>query len=559
MCSMPLKIKQIYCALFLTLLIASCAPNSGQGTDVIRLNIVSDSICANNSQQSFSVSLYENINKECKGNLVFSPLGIEVLYSMLREGTEGKTRDELDSVLGISNEVARNIAHDLNGGKNKDDGTTLNMANLVVVNACKSVNKEYKDNVEKGYVAEIWSEDLASPSTSDLISKWICDKTNGMINNNVGDIDPQEVMCAINTLYFHGTWCNQFNEEYTEPAVFTNLSGKKVKVDMMRQQCSFNYFETNDFQTIALPYVEREKQGAEMKKMSFYVFLPQRGKGFEPIKQYLRNTSMSDISEKIQTSNYDKVQVCLPRFEINSELNVASALRSLGVKGCSGKASADFSHISKEQLYVGDSRQNSIIQVCEKATEAASATKKAIGFANVVGFKEAYFYADHPFIYMIVCEDTHDILFMGQYTEGKIREGDAWITDEDIDDAKVLEVQSKSVSSHDTGECTDTVYDKVEQMPSFPGGNSALMTYLSKNIRYPSAAAKNNIHGRVVCNFIIEKDGSVSDVRVINSVGPSLDKEAVRLLSSMPKWNPGKQKGKAVRVKYTLPVNFQTL
>lgn len=101
------------------------------------------------------------------------------------------------------------------------------------------------------------------------------------------------------------------------------------------------------------------------------------------------------------------------------------------------------------------------------------------------------------------------------------------------------------------------VFDVVEQMPSYPGGNGALMQYLSKNIKYPVVAEENGIQGRVICTFVVERDGSVTDVRVAKSVDPSLDKEAVRVVSSMPKWIPGKQNGSAVRVKYTLPVTFR--
>ena len=101
------------------------------------------------------------------------------------------------------------------------------------------------------------------------------------------------------------------------------------------------------------------------------------------------------------------------------------------------------------------------------------------------------------------------------------------------------------------------VFDVVEQMPSYPGGMSALMQYLSSNIKYPVIAEENGIQGRVICTFVVERDGSITDVKIAKSVDPSLDKEAMRVVSSMPKWIPGKQNGSAVRVKYTLPVTFR--
>ena len=101
------------------------------------------------------------------------------------------------------------------------------------------------------------------------------------------------------------------------------------------------------------------------------------------------------------------------------------------------------------------------------------------------------------------------------------------------------------------------IFEVVEQMPQFPGGDAALMQYLSSHIKYPAVAEENGIQGRVVCTFVVERNGSITDVRVVKSVDPSLDKEAVRVIKGMPSWIPGKQNGSAVRVKYTVPVTFR--
>lgn len=101
------------------------------------------------------------------------------------------------------------------------------------------------------------------------------------------------------------------------------------------------------------------------------------------------------------------------------------------------------------------------------------------------------------------------------------------------------------------------VFDVVEQMPEFPGGAAGLMQYLNDHVKYPAIAEENGIQGRVICQFTVEKDGSINNVRVMRSVDPSLDKEAIRVLKQMPKWIPGKQKGEPVRVNYTVPVQFR--
>ena len=101
------------------------------------------------------------------------------------------------------------------------------------------------------------------------------------------------------------------------------------------------------------------------------------------------------------------------------------------------------------------------------------------------------------------------------------------------------------------------IFTVVEQMPMYPGGDAALMGYLRDNIHYPTIAAENGVQGRVVVGFVVERDGSITDVKILRGVDPSLDREAMRVVKSMPRWNPGKQNGSAVRVKYQVPVSFR--
>ena len=102
----------------------------------------------------------------------------------------------------------------------------------------------------------------------------------------------------------------------------------------------------------------------------------------------------------------------------------------------------------------------------------------------------------------------------------------------------------------------EKVFDVVEQMPEYPGGMQALFEFLRQNIKYPEDAQKQKVEGRVLATFVVETDGSISNVEVAKHAFPSLDNEAVRVIQAMPKWTPGKQGGKVVRVKYTVPINF---
>lgn len=120
-------------------------------------------------------------------------------------------------------------------------------------------------------------------------------------------------------------------------------------------------------------------------------------------------------------------------------------------------------------------------------------------------------------------------------------------------DEMELERLNNEIAASNTSGSNDHVFDRVEQMPSFPGGSSALMQFLSNNICYPNTTAT----GRVVVQFVVEKDGSISNTKVVRSIDPALDKEALRVVSSMPNWIPGKQGGVNIRVKYTIPITFK--
>lgn len=125
------------------------------------------------------------------------------------------------------------------------------------------------------------------------------------------------------------------------------------------------------------------------------------------------------------------------------------------------------------------------------------------------------------------------------------------------DDSNVAQEFMQMPAPVEEEETTSEIFTVVETMPQFPGGESALLQFINKSVKYPVIAQENGIQGRVIIAFVIEKDGTVADAVVVRGVDPSLDREALRVVNAMPKWSPGKQRGKPVRVKYTLPVTFR--
>ena len=132
------------------------------------------------------------------------------------------------------------------------------------------------------------------------------------------------------------------------------------------------------------------------------------------------------------------------------------------------------------------------------------------------------------------------------------------LTSEDTQmDAQTATYTPPPAVEEEEEEAAQQIFTVVEEMPKFPGGDAELLKFISKSIRYPVIAQENGIQGRVICSFVVNRDGSIVDAQVLRGVDPSLDKEALRVINSMPKWTPGKQRGKPVRVKYTVPITFR--
>ena len=126
-----------------------------------------------------------------------------------------------------------------------------------------------------------------------------------------------------------------------------------------------------------------------------------------------------------------------------------------------------------------------------------------------------------------------------------------------VDEAKIETTESDEMVAIEIEEESDEEFFMVvENMPEFPGGDLGLMKYIQKNVKYPPIAKEYNITGKVYVSFIVDKSGSVTDVKIVRGVDKSLDAEAVRVVKSLPKYKPGKQRGKAVRVMFTIPINF---
>lgn len=131
------------------------------------------------------------------------------------------------------------------------------------------------------------------------------------------------------------------------------------------------------------------------------------------------------------------------------------------------------------------------------------------------------------------------------------------IFDSEANNETFVEVSPIVIPKEEKDEIEESqIFFIVEEMPEFPGGENALRLYIAKSIKYPVIAQENGIQGKVYVSFVVDKDGGISDAKIVRNVDSSLDKEALRVINSLPKWKPGKQRGKPVRVAYTVPISF---
>ena len=152
-------------------------------------------------------------------------------------------------------------------------------------------------------------------------------------------------------------------------------------------------------------------------------------------------------------------------------------------------------------------------------------------------------------------EEVPDVIEEIKIVEDDVKTEEVNFSTEDTKEA--VEIKQVEFEEEEEEEEIEQIFLVVEEQPEFPGGMAKLMKYFSDNVRYPVVAAENGIQGRVICQFTVWRDGSIRDIVVVRGVDKSLDKEAVRLIENMPKWKPGKQRGKEVSCKFTVPVSFR--
>ena len=359
--------------------------------------------------KSFAFDLIRRVNDVKEESFIVSPLSMQFLLGMILDGAKGETADEICRVLGYesgdiqaANEFASSMMEQLPA---IDKKTALFIGNAVFVNRQYAILDSYRSCVVQYYDAEVSNLDFAdSERASGKINQWCSDRTNGLIDHVLDQVDPAVLAYLMNAVYFKGQWQKKFSAEVTSDEKFVHESGKESTVPMMKNNGSFCFQENDIFSAIRLPY------GNGAYQMT--VILPQKGKTVKETLSVLKDRAWNEFNSSWSERDVD---VWLPKFETKSHFILNQLLIEMGMPTAFEEAKADFSAMSSVYpLYLSLVMQDAIIKVDEEGTEAAAVST---GFAVTSAPEHHTFHADHPFLYLITESSTGAILFAGKYTK----------------------------------------------------------------------------------------------------------------------------------------------
>lgn len=328
------------------------------------------------------------------GNVVVSPYSAGMALSMLADGANGVTKDELKSALSD----AVYSGDFLKSTKN----TTISSANSIWIKDGFSVKENYIANLENSYKAQINVRGFSDNGTVKEINKWCSNKTAGRIPQIIDEISPDQVMFLLNALYFKSSWASAFDKKNTFDAEFHGENGDD-KVPFMHQTEIFTYGEVDGNQYVVLPYKSDEYR--------MVICLPSEN---AEISTLLGALDADTFRNAVFSRRTSKVALSLPKFRVNTALTLNGILRALGVQRAF-TGTADFSGITGSSVAVDEVRQKCFVEVSEEGTEAAAVTSIGVRFTSVMPEdRPVVMNVNRPFVFAIVDSETADILFAGK-------------------------------------------------------------------------------------------------------------------------------------------------
>ena len=366
-----------------------------------------------NNNNSFAFSLY---NKTMGMNSrVVSPLSVTYLMSMLANGADGETQQQILATLGWAGEgIQQPSLQDINDYSRMliektarlDKAVTVEIANYVAVNKEFKLNSKFQKSVEREYKAGVESLNFTSPSTLKRINDWCTDRTHGMIPSIINELDPDAVSYLMNAIYFNGTWKDKFSKEETKQEMFRGYTRDIQYVDMMHRHGEYFYADGDGYSAVSIPY------GNGAFRMT--VILPTEGSFLRDVMASMDGGKFQALQRSMEKCNVD---LKIPRFTTEVDLPLNDIISALGAP-LIFSSQADFSQFARGDFYVSKMFQKAKIEVSEEGTKAAAVTAAIMMMSAVRPEKKrnVVFHADSPFAYIISENSTGSIYFMGQYT-----------------------------------------------------------------------------------------------------------------------------------------------
>ena len=366
-----------------------------------------------NNNNSFAFSLY---NKTMGMNSrVVSPLSVTYLMSMLANGADGETQQQILATLGWAGEgIQQPSLQDINDYSRMliektarlDKAVTVEIANYVAVNKEFKLNSKFQKSVERDYKAGVESLNFTSPSTLKRINDWCNDRTHGMIPSIINELDPDAVSYLMNAIYFNGTWKDKFSKEETKQEMFRGYTRDIQYVDMMHRHGEYFYADGDGYSAVSIPY------GNGAFRMT--VILPSEGSFLRDVMASMDGGKFQALQRSMEKCNVD---LKIPRFTTEVDLPLNDIISALGAP-LIFSPQADFSQFARGDFYVSKMFQKAKIEVSEEGTKAAAVTAAIMMMSAMRPEKKrnVVFHADSPFAYIISENSTGSIYFMGQYT-----------------------------------------------------------------------------------------------------------------------------------------------
>ncbi|MCF8222638.1 MAG: serpin family protein [Bacteroidales bacterium] len=360
------------------------------------------------SNNDFGIELFKKVALEKDENLMLSPLSAGAALTMLLNGCDGNTFEQLKSTLKYPDNLT---IDDINEAYNSlvgqlldaDNKVTLALANAIFYRDGFSVKEPFLNTMQASFSADIESLNFSSPTALDIINGWASDNTNGKIDKVLDEISGNAVMFIMNALYFKGDWSNQFDESLTEDRMFYPDGSDGIMVSTMTGEVRAKTYSGDNYKAVELPY----------GRTNFTMIIMVPDETLADLTGSFTSSEWTTMTDAFSALDYYDTEVFMPLYKFSYEKFLNDQLKSMGMIDALSPSMADLSGIAEGSIFVSFVKQNTFVEVNEKGTEAAAVTTIGVELTSVPSGPPV-FTVDKSFVFAIRERTTNTILFIGQ-------------------------------------------------------------------------------------------------------------------------------------------------